>query len=78
MIYIYILDGYGGVHGGMGFGTRNAEGEKILEFGDGEMKKECECYEEEVQLYRKTDYKPIIIKWAWWCATHSSRRKTLS
>ena len=27
-------DGYGGVHCGMGFGTRNAEGEKILEFGD--------------------------------------------
>ena len=22
--------------------------------------KECECYEEEVQPYRKTDYKPII------------------
>ena len=27
-------DGYGGVHGGMGFSTRNAEGEMILEFGD--------------------------------------------
>ena len=27
-------DGYAGVHGGMGFGTRNAEGERILEFGD--------------------------------------------
>ena len=26
-------DGYGGVYGGMGFGTRNAEGERILEFG---------------------------------------------
>ena len=26
--------GYGGVHGGNGFGTRNAEGELILEFGD--------------------------------------------
>ena len=26
--------GYGGVHGGIGFGTRDAEGEKILEFGD--------------------------------------------
>ena len=29
-------DGYGCVHGGMGFGTRNAEGERILEFGDAE------------------------------------------
>ena len=28
------VDGYGGVHGGMGFGTRNAEGERMLEFGD--------------------------------------------
>ena len=27
-------DGYGGVHGGMGFGTRNTEGERILECGD--------------------------------------------
>ena len=24
------------------------------------MEKECECYEEEVQPCRKTDYKPII------------------
>ena len=24
------------------------------------IQKECECYEEEVQPYRKTDYKPII------------------
>ena len=24
------------------------------------MEKECECYEEEVQPYRKTDYNPII------------------
>ena len=24
------------------------------------MEKECECYEEEVQPYRKADYKPII------------------
>ena len=28
------VDRYGGVHGGMGFGTRNAEGERILEFDD--------------------------------------------
>ena len=27
-------DGYGGVHGGMRFGTINAEGEMILEFRD--------------------------------------------
>ena len=24
------------------------------------MEKDCECYEEEVQPYRKIDYKPII------------------
>ena len=24
------------------------------------MEKDCECYAEEVQPYRKTDYKPII------------------
>ena len=24
------------------------------------MEKDCECYKEEVQPYRKTDYKPII------------------
>ena len=28
------VDGYGGVHGGMGFDTRHAEDERILEFGD--------------------------------------------
>ena len=27
-------DGFGCVHGGMGFGTRNAEGERISESGD--------------------------------------------
>mgnify|MGYP007071599789 CR=1 FL=1 len=27
-------DGYEGVHGGFGYGVRNVEGEKILEFGD--------------------------------------------
>ena len=26
------------------------------------MEKECECYEEEIQPYQKTDYKPIIYK----------------
>merc|ERR1712030_104824 len=26
-------DGYEGVHGGMGYGIKNAEGESILEFG---------------------------------------------
>ena len=41
-------DGYGG----MGFGIRNAEGERILEFGD------------------------AVCMVDWWCATHSSRRKT--
>ena len=25
-----------------------------------DRKKECDCYEEKVQPYRKTDYKPII------------------
>ena len=28
------VDGYDGVHGGFGFGKRNLEGERILEFGD--------------------------------------------
>ena len=28
------VDNYGGVHGGRGFGTGNAEGKSILEFGD--------------------------------------------
>ena len=27
---------------------------------DRSMEKDCECYKEEVQPYRKTDYKPII------------------
>ena len=28
------VDGYDGVHGGYGFGERNADGEQILEFCD--------------------------------------------
>jgi len=28
------IDGYDGVHGGCGFGERNADGERILEFCD--------------------------------------------
>ena len=32
-----------------------------LEANMSELEMETECYEEEVQLYRKTDYKPIII-----------------
>ena len=37
-------DGYGGVHGGMGFDTRNAEGERILEFGDAVGMVECNTF----------------------------------
>ena len=38
------------------------------------MEKECECYEEEVQPYRKTDYTPIIyINMAILCARIESR-----
>ena len=32
------------------------------------MEKECECYEEEVQPYRKTDYKSIIYRLLVYCA----------
>ena len=32
----------------------------VCEFVVEEWLEECECYEEEVQPYRKTDYKPII------------------
>ena len=37
-------DGYSGVHGGMGFGTRIAEGEKILEFGDAVVMVVCDIF----------------------------------
>ncbi len=29
------MDGFEGVHGGYGYGVRNVEGERILEFADG-------------------------------------------
>ena len=36
------------------------------------MEKECERYEEEVQPYQKTDYKPIIYKYMYKCPhTHN-------
>ena len=37
-------DGYGGVLGGMGFGTKNAESERILEFGDAVWAWWCETH----------------------------------
>ena len=49
-------DGYGGVHGGMGFGTRNAEGERILEFGDAVGMVVCNT------LFKKEDSKLITYQ----------------
>ena len=37
-------DGNGDVHGGMKFGTRNAEGERILEFSDAVDMAVCNTY----------------------------------
>ena len=45
---------YDGVHGGMGFGTRNAEGEIILEFGDTVGIVVCNTF------FKKEDSKLII------------------
>ena len=49
-------DGYGGVHGGMGFGTRNAEGERILEFGDAVGMVVCNTF------FKKEDSKLITYQ----------------
>ena len=49
-------DGYGGVHGGMGFGTRNAEGEIILEFGDAVGMVVCNTF------FKKEDSKLITYQ----------------
>ena len=50
-------DGYGGVHGGMGFGTRNAEGERILEFGDAVGMVVCNTF------FKKEDYANYLPVW---------------
>ena len=49
-------DGYGGVHGGMGFGTRNAEGERILEFCDAVGMVVCNTF------FKKEDSKLITYQ----------------
>ena len=49
-------DGYCGVHGGMGFGTRNAEGERILEFGDAVGMVVCNTF------FKKEDSKLITYQ----------------
>ena len=49
-------DGYGDVHGGMGFGTRNAEGERILEFGDAVGMVVCNTF------FKKEDSKLITYQ----------------
>ena len=50
------LDGYGGVHGGMGFGTRNADGDRILEFGDAVGMVVCNTF------FKKEDSKLITYQ----------------
>ena len=49
-------DGYGGVHGGMGFGTRNTEGVRILEFGDAVGMVVCNTF------FKKEDSKLITYQ----------------
>ena len=49
-------DGYGGVHDGMGFGTRNAEGQIILEFGDAVGMVVCNTF------FKKEDSKLITYQ----------------
>ena len=49
-------NGYGGAHGGMGFGTRNAEGERILEFGDAVGMVGCNTF------FKKEDSKLITYQ----------------
>ena len=50
------LDGFGGVHGGMGFGTRNADGDRILEFGDAVGMVVCNTF------FKKEDSKLITYQ----------------
>ena len=50
------LDGYGGVHGDMGFATRNAEGDRILEFGDAVGMVVCNTF------FKKEDSKLITYQ----------------
>ena len=49
-------DGYGGVHVGMRFGTRNADGERILEFGDAVGMVMCNTF------FKKEDSKLITYQ----------------
>ena len=49
-------DGYGGVHRGMGFGTRNAECERILEFGEAVGMVVCNTF------FKKEDSKLITYQ----------------
>ena len=53
------VDGYDGVHGGYGFGERNADGEQILEFCDA---MQLYCYE---HLFQETE-KQIGRLCIWW------------
>ena len=48
--------GYGGVHGDMGFGTRNAEGVRILELGDAVSMVVCNTF------FKKEDSKPMTYQ----------------
>ena len=52
------VDGYDGVHGRYGFGERNADGERILEFCDAmELIVTNTCFKRQ----RKTNWPPIYL-----------------
>ena len=57
-------DGYGGVHDGMGFGTRNAECERILEFGDAVGMVVCNTFfkkgDSKLMTYQSGDNRSMI------------------
>ena len=50
------MNGHVGVHGGMGFGTRNTEGKRILEFGDAVGMVVCNTF------FKKEDSKLITYQ----------------
>ena len=56
------VDGYDGVHGGYGFGERNADGEQILEFCDAMELIVSTCFK---HLFQKTE-EQIGHLCIWW------------
>ena len=55
-------DGFEGVHGGKGFGIRNAEGEMLLEFADAIGLAVCNTHGSRKRIHRRLHTNQVAVR----------------